>query len=105
MSEKEEWKKWRTNQDSKFEKLKKAVDQLTKVDSPGEASAHPVHTIEDLVNCPDCYPKIKSAVITKEFKDADFKCEKCGLPVKGEESKKEDWNCPGCEHGFAKPKE
>ena len=46
--------------------------------------------------CPDCYPAARKAIFDKEFKGADYKCLGCGLPVRGEESGKEEWNCPNC---------
>ena len=82
-----------------------------KIEGP-PSSSNPEHkshdTIADLLSCPDCgpkwYPDMKKAVIEREFKDADHECEECGLPVRGEESAKEDWECPGCGHKYAKPK-
>ena len=32
----------------------------------------------------------------KDRRDSDHECVECGLGVKGEESEKEDWECPSC---------
>jgi len=77
---------------------------LKPVETP--APKHTPHTLEDLINCPDCYPKIRNAVIKKEFKDTTHICDntECALPVKGEESAKPEWKCPSCGGRFAHPK-
>lgn len=85
---------------------------MEKQDSPGDKppeNKHPVHTLEELLACPDCMKegeaKVLKHVVDKHFKDADFECVECGLPVKKEESGKEDWNCPGCEGKEARKKD
>ena len=95
-------------QEKKFKTWMREIlqeNENKKTSSTSEEEGHKTHaTLSELLDCPNCYPEIKNAVIEKEFKDASHVCEECGLPVKGEESAKEDWKCPGCEHRFAKPK-
>ena len=91
---------------SVIEGLKTPV-QTSTTQNPSETSTTKAghESIEDLMNCKDCYPKAKAIVIEREFKDADYECEECGLPVKGEQSAKQDWECPSCKHKYAKRKD
>lgn len=57
-------------------------------------------TIEELIACPDCYPKVRDSVLKKhreETKDSGLVCKECGLGVK-----KEWENCPSCGNKEAK---
>jgi len=110
---KEEWIKWRTKIDTSMDSLTQTINLLQKQGSPGErepteTNQHPVHTLEELLDCPECMKegeaKVLKHVVDKHFKDADYECEECGLPAKSEESGKEDWECPSCKHKYAKPK-
>ncbi|MCK5609283.1 hypothetical protein KAR91_45845 [Candidatus Pacearchaeota archaeon] len=70
-----------------------------------EISSHPEDITTHALNCPNCYPKVKAAVIKKEFgTKKPYECEECGLPV-GEEGIKEEWNCPGCDTGIVKERD
>lgn len=93
--------------------LKSAIDAVSKshehtkpeeppVEKPSEESHTKTHTLEELLDCPECYPKVKRAVIEKEFKGAEYECEECGLPVRKEESEKDDWKCANCGHDYAR---
>lgn len=101
----EQWEKWKEKTDKTLDQMKLKWDRQDSPTEKTESNVHPTHTLDQLLDCPDCYPKLKEKVIAKEFKDADFKCVECGLPVKKEESAKTEWKCPGCKHGFAKPKD
>ena len=55
---------------------------------------HPTHSLEELLECPDCYPKIKKAVLDKEVlsrKEKEFECDGCGTRVDESEE-----SCPTC---------
>lgn len=61
------------------------------------------NTIEDLLTCPDCYPQIEKAVISKMHesrKDKPTVCVNCGLGVDETED-----SCPWCGGKDAKAKE
>jgi len=83
--------------------LRSTIDALRKVEVSKETSKSekdtskepPEHqTIEEAVNCKDCYPKIRDLVLKKhreETKDSKLICKECGLGVK------EEWeSCPSC---------
>lgn len=58
------------------------------------ADSHKPHKLADLLDCPDCYPKIKKAVMDKEImsrKDKEYECIDCGTRV--DETEEE---CPTC---------
>ena len=62
----------------------------------GERKSHKSHTLENVLDCPDCYPKLRDRVFKKEaqnLKEAELVCEDCGLPV--EESDDECLWCGG----------
>ena len=90
--------------------LTKIVEQTQPKESkkessePAKAEEHS-HFKEGDEICPTCYPAVSKTVIQKELKEADFECEECGLPVKGEQSGKSDWECKNCGHKYAKPKD
>ena len=55
---------------------------------------HVTHSLEDLLSCPDCYPKLKKAVLDKEIlsrKDLELECKDCGTGVNESEE-----SCPTC---------
>lgn len=55
---------------------------------------HPTHKLEDLLTCPDCYPKIRKAVLDKEIlsrKNKELECVNCGTGVDEDEPE-----CPTC---------
>jgi len=118
MSEKkEDWKKEiRTIVSTELDKRdKNLLEAMKKVSPPSSPEPKDKRTpeqitkdnVDHVMDCPSCYPKVKDRVIEREFKDADYQCVECGLPVKGEESGKEDWKCPGpdCESNQARPKD
>lgn len=76
--------------------LKLAIKTVGKSKVEPETGAHKGgnHTLEELVDCPDCYPKIRSLVFKKhaeETKDSGVECEDCGTHVK------QEWeSCPTC---------
>ena len=58
------------------------------------ADVHKPHSLADLLDCPDCYPKIKKGVLEKEIlsrKDKEFECVDCGTRVDESEE-----SCPTC---------
>lgn len=63
--------------------------------TPVKPETHQGHeTIEEILSCPNCYPKIRDGVLKKEHeerKNLDLECKECGLPVKREEP-----TCPSC---------
>lgn len=61
-------------------------------------------TIEELIDCPDCYPKARNLVFQK-LRNADYECTECGLGVDGKESENEDWKCPQCGNEYAEERE
>lgn len=69
---------------------------------PGNSEGH--KNLKDQIDCPDCYPKILNAVVSKEFKGAEAECTECGLPVRKERAEKEEWECPSCKNKFARVK-
>ena len=84
--------------------LKSVIDHVSKMPSPSgdpsETDTEKGHeSIEEIVACPDCYPKARDLVLPKvweETKNLDHECTECGLGVKGEESAKEEWKCKEC---------
>ena len=91
--------------DEKLKPLYPSSEGATKVESPSEANSPKHETIEELVACPDCYPKIEPLVLKKHWKqtkDLSHECTECGSRVKGEESEKEDWECKTCGNKYAK---
>ena len=92
----------------KIEDLEAQVKKLPPTPKPTQAPPVPStkkekhESLEDQIECKDCYPKILSAVVNKEFKDAEAECDTCGLPVHAEKAKSDDWNCPGCDGKNAK---
>lgn len=107
---KEEWQKWKNDITGKVTSLTQTINQLQKQDSPGKKDARTPQEItkenvDHVMDCPNCYPLVKAKIIEREFKDASHECVECGLPVKGEESAKEEWKCPGCEGTEAKAKD
>lgn len=105
MSEtKENWQKWRDQTSKTIQALQESIKESKKLDSHGKREVteskppeHPVHSLEELINCKDCGPKVKLAV-WKQLKGKDHRCvnEECHYPVSGEESEKDEWKCPGC---------
>lgn len=77
--------------------------QALKTSKPSEPEHNkPAHaTIEEQLACPDCYPKIRDAIVKKEgFKlsigkrdpyEYPYHCKGCGLNVK-----KDEKECPSC---------
>lgn len=87
------------------DKILKAIGELSellktshKAPEPEPKAAH--QTIEDQLACPDCYPKIRDAVVKKEgFQkplgkrdrhEYPLMCKECGLRTKKGET------CPNC---------
>lgn len=68
---------------------------------PEEPKKEGHETLEEMLDCPNCYPKVKAAVVKKEgFKTPPGKrdrheyplmCKECGL-----RGKKEEGKCPNC---------
>lgn len=59
-----------------------------------EPDKHNVHSLDDLVDCPTCYPKIKDIVLKKEREEReklDLECVDCGKGVR-----ETDPECPSC---------
>ena len=62
--------------------------------APSAKDSHPTHTLDDLVNCVDCYPRVRDKVLEKEVlsrKDKEFECVDCGTRVDETEE-----SCPTC---------
>lgn len=58
------------------------------------SNEHKPHTLEDLLDCPDCYPNIKKKVLEKEIlsrKDKEYECINCKTGVDEDEE-----TCPTC---------
>ena len=71
-----------------------AIKGASKDEPEVKPSASGHETLEEIVDCPDCYPKIRSLVLqkhAKETKDSGIVCEECGIGVKKEWEK-----CPNC---------
>jgi len=99
LSEKEEWKRFKETTIKDIKIMKDQLEQAMKPVSPGERekpeNKH-LHTLNEQIACPSCYPDIRKKVYDKEFKNADAQCVGCGLLAKKEEAGKEDWECPNC---------
>lgn len=92
---KEAWLKWRTETDSRLNQL---AQQQKKPDSPGDKppeNKH-LHTLNEQIDCPNCYPDLRKKVYDKEFKNADATCIECGLLAKKDNIEKEGYKCPNC---------
>ena len=90
MSDKKNWKE-ELRQIIK-EEIQASLPSTPEVKSEVDSPKH--ETIEDAVNCPDCYPKIRELVFKKhaeETKDSGIVCSECGIGVK-----KEWESCPSC---------
>jgi len=62
--------------------------------APSAKDTHAPHTLNDLIDCPDCYPTIRKKVLEKEIlsrKDKEMECLDCGTRVDESEE-----NCPTC---------
>jgi len=89
------------------EALRESIRRVLREEMQGnQGSGH--KSIEEMIACPDCFPKIRKLVLRKvgaEDKNLSHQCEKCGLGVDGKESASEDWDCPFCGHKYAKRRE
>lgn len=88
-----------------LEAIQKNTEKKEESSKPVEKEGEDHHSIDDIVDCPNCYPELSEKVIKKELKDATHECIGCGLPVRGEESGKEEWKCKNCGEEKARPKE
>jgi hypothetical protein len=100
----EDWKKEIAQiMQEQLRPYKEAIDRLSpEAHKPPEIPEAPGHkTIEEMLACPDCYPKVRDGVVKKEgFKPPIGKrdrheyekiCKECGLRVK-----KDEKECPNC---------
>ncbi len=65
------------------------------VPTPPPGGSSEKNALKHVLDCPDCYPTLKQEVINREFKNKDYNCVGCGLPV-GKEGLETKWDCPGC---------
>jgi len=100
MSQSPDWKK--DIKDIIMETVPTIVDEKLKVLIPPKSTPpsseepihqhkdeHPPHTLDDLLDCPDCAPKVINAAIKKEKerrKELELECENCGTGVRKEET-------------------
>ena len=98
MSE-ENWKKMEQLIEAKLQGVKNdfkvMLETLGKQPQPagsGETPKEKHKSIQEQIDCPECYSQIRNAVFKKEnFKDKKLLCDDCGVPVdEGEEE------CPSC---------
>lgn len=57
----------------------------THSDEAGKSHKEGHETLEEMIDCPNCYPKVRDAVFQKELpslKEAEHVCQDCGMPVK-----------------------
>jgi len=98
----ENWKKMTELLAEKLTPLEQKIQQLEQKKVPnGSGESHKHWKAEDILDndCPDCKKNIDivwKRQIKDHLKDADYKCVGCGLPVRKEDARPEEWKCPNC---------
>ena len=95
-----------------LEKILEKLDNLSKQESPKYEHEHKAHehiheSIDDLLSCPNCLPKIKEKMdkpqVIKPFSEtykerakSSIYCPECGYPYQNEKEAIEVKDCPSC---------